>query len=126
MAMMLFTFFPILIDLGVAFVYLYELFGSNMALLVGFVSVFYLWISTWLSRHQGASKEQLARIYQRDGFDLWKQYGSWTAILVCCQADRCGIMTNANSPLVELDPRPWLTARNEMLWHSSSEILDTL
>ncbi|KAI9786630.1 MAG: hypothetical protein M1839_006181 [Geoglossum umbratile] len=71
---------PMLIDLIVAFGYFYYLFDAYMALIVGVVTVVYLWTTTKL----GAQQDQIRRDYRtntrNESHVLHESMGSWTTV----------------------------------------------
>jgi ABC-type transport system involved in Fe-S cluster assembly fused permease/ATPase subunit len=77
-----FTVLPMLVDLIVAFGYFYYLFDAYMALIVGVVTVVYLWATTKL----GAQQDQIRRDYRtssrNESHVLYESMGSWTTVCV--------------------------------------------
>jgi ABC-type transport system involved in Fe-S cluster assembly fused permease/ATPase subunit len=77
-----FSILPMLVDLIVAFGYFYYLFDAYMALIVGVVTVVYLWVTTKL----GAQQDQIRRDYRtscrNENHVLYESMGSWSTVSV--------------------------------------------
>ena len=76
----LFQILPMLVDLAVAFAYLYYLFGVYMALIVGAVVVAYLWASTYFNAWQITTRRGLIGNLHREWQIMYDTIGSWATV----------------------------------------------
>lgn len=76
----LFDAFPMLIDLVVAYVYLYYLFGSYMALTVAATTVMYLWAVTCYSAKQRQLRRRFSGIWRKEYQFMYDTLGSWSTV----------------------------------------------
>lgn len=77
---LLFEVLPMLIDLFVAFAYLTYLFGAYMALIVGALSVLYLWISAYFTAMQSDSRRCERDISRKEYQILYDTMGNWRTV----------------------------------------------
>ncbi|KAH0542717.1 hypothetical protein FGG08_002952 [Glutinoglossum americanum] len=75
-----FTVLPMLVDLIVAFGYFYYLFDAYMALIVGVVTVVYLWATTKLGAHQDQIRRDYRTSSRNEYHVLYESMGSWTTV----------------------------------------------
>ena len=71
---------PMLIDLAVAFTYLYYLFDAYMALIVGAVVVVYLWASTYFNAWHIAARRGFVGKLKKEWDILYDSMGSWQTV----------------------------------------------
>ena len=76
----LFEVLPMLIDLFVAFTYLYYLFGAYMALIVGTTTVLYFWISTYFTAMQSDARRGQTDISRKEYQILYDSMGNWKTV----------------------------------------------
>ena len=77
---LLFDVLPMLVDLFVAFAYLYYLFGAYMTLIVGTTTVFYLWISTYFTAMQSNTRRRERDISRKEYQILYDSMGNWKTV----------------------------------------------
>ena len=77
---MLFEVLPMLIDIFVAFTYLYYLFDAYMALIVGTTTVLYLWVSTYFTAMQSDSRRRQMGISRKESQVLYDSMGNWRTV----------------------------------------------
>ncbi|KAI5805492.1 hypothetical protein DFH27DRAFT_644061 [Peziza echinospora] len=78
--MILFSIIPMLADLAVAFGYFYFVFGSYMALVVGIVSVLYVWVTAVLSRMRAQMRRNYNQTARRETQLMWQTMSSWETV----------------------------------------------
>ncbi|KAI9873720.1 MAG: hypothetical protein M1830_010691, partial [Pleopsidium flavum] len=76
----MFQVLPMLVDLAVAFVYLYYLFDAYMALIVGTVVVIYLWASTHFNAWQVTVRRGLIGNLRKEWQIMYDSVGSWQTV----------------------------------------------
>ena len=76
----MFQILPLLVDLVVAFAYLYYLFGAYMALIVGAVVVAYLWASTYFNALQITVRRGLIGNLHKEWQLMYDSMGSWQTV----------------------------------------------
>jgi len=76
----MFQILPMLVDLAVAFAYLYYLFDAYMALIVGAVMVVYLWASTYFNAWQITVRRGLVGNLQKEWQIMYDSMGSWQTV----------------------------------------------
>lgn len=80
MESLLFEILPMVLDLGVAFGFLYHLFGPYMALNVAVVSTAYIWVSTRFNH----ARKQIRRAYRdasiAEGTVAWETLSGWITV----------------------------------------------
>lgn len=76
----LFQAFPMLIDLVVAYVYLYYLFGPYMALTVAATTIMYLWAATCYSAKQRELHRRYVGIWRKEYQVMYDTLGSWSTV----------------------------------------------
>ncbi len=76
----LFDAVPMLVDLIVAYAYLYYLFGSYMALTVAATTVMYLWASTYYSGKQSENRRRFVGIWRKEYQLMHDTVGSWSTV----------------------------------------------
>ncbi|KAF3924777.1 hypothetical protein ABW21_db0200577 [Orbilia brochopaga] len=78
--MMLFSFVPMLVDLFIAFVYLYYLFGPYMALLVAFVTISFLWSTSKMATYNQSTRRDFIKASRKEGDTMWETVSNWQNI----------------------------------------------
>ncbi|EWC46935.1 hypothetical protein DRE_03697 [Drechslerella stenobrocha 248] len=78
--MMLFRFIPMLVDLFIAFVYLYCLFGPYMALLVAFVTISFLWSTSKMANYNQCIRRDFIKASRKEGDTMWETVSNWQNI----------------------------------------------
>ncbi|KAJ6263331.1 Heavy metal tolerance protein [Drechslerella dactyloides] len=78
--MMLFSFVPMLVDLFIAFVYLYYLFGPYMALLVAFVTISFLWSTSKMALYNQTTRRDFIKASRKEGDTMWETVSNWQNI----------------------------------------------
>jgi len=76
----LFQIIPMLVDLAVAFAYLYYLFGVYMALVVAAVVLTYLWASTYFNARQITVRRGLIGNLHKEWQIMYDTVGSWQTV----------------------------------------------
>jgi ABC-type transport system involved in Fe-S cluster assembly fused permease/ATPase subunit len=77
-----FTVLPMLVDLMVAFGYFYYLFDAYMALIVGIVTIVYLWATTKLGAQQNQIRRDFRASARNEHQVLHESMGHWSTVSV--------------------------------------------
>ncbi|KAI9675807.1 MAG: hypothetical protein M1829_003232 [Trizodia sp. TS-e1964] len=76
----LFQIIPMLVDLVVAFAYFYFLFDAYMALIVGIVTVVFLWATTKLNSREIKTRAKYITSINKEFYHMYNTIGNWQTV----------------------------------------------